>query len=279
MIMSALNKALRYVGLGVGAVIFLFPFWYMLIGSLQRTPDTGLASLLPIPGQMTLHNYAQMNDFIAVGRSLANSGIYTAGVLISTMFFGMLVGYALATLQFRGRGVVFAAALLVQVVPFQLLMIPLYVMITVGYGLSDSYLGMILPSAISSGAVIIFRQFFVSLPRDLFESARMDGAGEFRILWSIAVPLARPALLTVALTTFIGPWNEFLWPFLVTKDPQLQPLAVALANFMGTLQPTLDNPYGALLAGGAALAVPVIVLFVIFQRHFVQTDISAGVKG
>ena len=277
--MSTFTKVLRYVGLGIGAVIFLFPFWYMLIGSLQKLPDTGLASLLPIPGRLTLHNYAQMNDFIDVGQSLVNSGIYTAGVLVSTMFFGMLVGYALATLHFRGRGVVFAAALLVQVVPFQLLMIPLYVMITVGYGLSDSYLGMILPSAISSGAVIIFRQFFVSLPRDLFESARMDGAGEFRILWSIAVPLARPALLTVALTTFIGPWNEFLWPFLITKDPAKQPLAVSLANFMGTLQPTLENPYGALLAGGAALALPVIVLFVIFQRHFVQTDVSVGVKG
>ncbi|SDT30669.1 carbohydrate ABC transporter permease [Microlunatus soli] len=277
--MSVASKTLRYLGLGVGAIVFLFPFWYMLIGSLQKSPDSGLSSLLPIPGHLTLHNFAQMNGFINVGRSLVNSGIYTAGVLVCTLFFGMLVGYALATLQFRGRGVVFAAALLVQVVPFQLLMIPLYVMVTVSYGLSDSFAGMILPSAISSGAVIIFRQFFVSLPKDLFESARMDGAGEFRILASIAVPLARPALLTVALTTFIGPWNEFLWPFLITKDPDKQPLAVALANFMGTLQPTLTNPYGALLAGGAALAVPVIVLFVIFQRHFVQNDVSAGVKG
>ena len=279
MIMSTTLKVLRYTGLGIGALVFLFPFWYMLVGSLHKTPDTGLGSLLPIPGRLTLHNWAQMNDFINVGRSLINSGIYTAGVLVCTIFFGMLIGYALATLRFRGRGAVFATALLVQVVPFQLLMIPLYVMITVNYGLADSFAGMILPSAISSGAVIIFRQFFVAMPRDLFESARVDGAGEFRILWSIAVPLARPALLTVALTTFIGPWNEFLWPFLVTKDPDKQPLAVALANFMGTLQPTLDNPYGALLAGGAALAIPVIILFVIFQRHFVQTDVSAGVKG
>ena len=108
--------------------------------------------------------------------------------------------------------------LLVQLVPFQLLMIPLYVMIVRNYGLADSYLGMILPFAINSTAVFIFRQFFLQLPEDLFDAARIDGAGELRILWSIALPLVRPALLTATLLTFIGPWNEFLWPFLITKD-------------------------------------------------------------
>ena len=121
-------------------------------------------------------------------------------------------------LHFRGRGTLFASMLLVQLVPFQLLMIPLYVMIVRSYGLADTYLGMILPFAINSTAVFIFRQFFLQLPEDLFDAARIDGAGELRILWSIALPLVRPALLTVMLLTFIGPWNEFLWPFLITKD-------------------------------------------------------------
>ena len=108
--------------------------------------------------------------------------------------------------------------LLLQVVPFQLLIIPLYVLIARDYGLGDNYLGMILPFAINSTAVFIFRQYFLQLPKELFEAARIDGASELRILWSIALPLVRPALLTAMLLTFIGPWNEFLWPFLITKQ-------------------------------------------------------------
>ena len=116
--------------------------------------------------------------------------------------------------------------LLVQIIPFQLLIIPIYVMIVRTYGLADSYLGMIVPFAINSTAVFIFRQFFLQLPEELFAAARLDGASELRILWSIALPLVRPALLTAILLTFIGPWNEFLWPFLVTKEADMQPLAV-----------------------------------------------------
>ena len=122
--------------------------------------------------------------------------------------------------------------LLVQIIPFQLLIIPIYVMIVRTYGLADSYLGMIAPFAINSTAVFVFRQFFLQLPDDLFAAAALDGASELRILWSIALPLVRPAILTATLLTFIGPWNEFLWPFLVTKDQSLQPLAVTLANYI-----------------------------------------------
>ena len=140
--------------------------------------------------------------------------------MLGTVVFGVLAGYALARLHFRGRGTLFAAMLLVQIVPFQLLIIPIYVMIVRNYGLADSYLGMIAPFLINSTAVFIFRQFFLQLPEDLFAAAALDGASELRILWSVALPLVRPALLTAMLLTFIGPWNEFLWPFLVTKDPE-----------------------------------------------------------
>jgi multiple sugar transport system permease protein len=169
--------------------------------------------------------------------------------------------------------------LLVQLVPFQLLMIPLYVMIVRSYGLADSYLGMILPFAISSTAVFIFRQFFLQLPEELFAAARLDGAGELRILWSVALPLVRPALLTAVLITFIGPWNEFLWPFLITKDSDMQPLAVSLANFMSNVAGRASNPYGAILAGACVLAAPAVALFVAFQRHFTSSDLGSGVKG
>jgi multiple sugar transport system permease protein len=269
---------LRIVVLVLGAVVFLFPFYYMLVGSLQSEPDTSLGGAFPT-GDLTLENYADINSRVNLVQSLINSGIFTGGVLLFTVVLGVLAGYALARLHFRGSGTLFAVMLLVQVVPFQLLIIPLYVMIVRDYGLADSYLGMILPFAINSTAVFIFRQFFLQLPQDLFAAARIDGASELRILWSIALPLVRPALLTAVLLTFIGPWNEFLWPFLITKEADLQPLAVSLANYISNVAGRAANPYGAILAGACVLAAPAVALFIAFQRHFTSSDLGSGVKG
>ena len=277
--MSRFQKILRGIVLFIGAVAFLFPFYYMIIGSLQTAPDPTIAGAFPNPANVTTENYTAINERINLFQGLLNSGIFTGGVLLGTLVFGVLVGYALAVLQWRGRGVTFALALLVQVVPFQLLMIPLYELIARDYGLSDNYLGMILPFAINSTAVIIFRQYFLQLPKELFEAARIDGAGEFAVLRRIALPLVRPALITVVLLTFIGPWNEFLWPFLITKEAGLQPLAVSLANYISNVAATAANPFGATLAGAAVLAGPVVILFIVFQRYFISTDIGSGVKG
>jgi multiple sugar transport system permease protein len=269
---------LRAALLVLGAMVFLFPFYYMLVGSLQRAPDTSLRGAFPTGG-FTLHNYADINSRVNLVRSLVNSGVFTGGVLSCTVVFGVLAGYALARMHFRGGGVLFAVMLLVQVVPFQLLMIPLYVMIVRGYGLADSYLGMILPFAVNSTAVFIFRQFFLQLPQELFDAAHLDGASELRILRSVALPLVRPAVLTAVLVTFIGPWNEFLWPFLITKQDNLQPLAVSLANYITNIAGRAANPYGAILAGACVLAAPAVLLFVVFQKHFTATDLGSGVKG
>jgi multiple sugar transport system permease protein len=273
------GRILTLVALLIGALAFLFPFYYMIVGSLQKAPDTSLAGAFPSLGNITGHNFAEINGSINLWRSLVNSGIFTGGVLLGTMVFGVLTGYALAMLHFRGRGTVFGAMLLMQMVPFQLLMIPLYVLIARTYGLADNYLGMILPYAINSTAVFIFRQFFLALPEDLFAAARIDGASELRILWSIGLPLVRPALLTATLITFIGPWNEFLWPFLVTKDADLQPLAVSLANYISNIAGRAANPYGAILAGAVVLAAPAVALFVAFQKHFTSSELGSGVKG
>ncbi|MEJ3405805.1 carbohydrate ABC transporter permease [Rathayibacter sp. YIM 133350] len=277
--MRIARLAVRYALLFLGALVFLFPFYYMIVGSLQTDPDPTPAGAFPDPGNLTLANYAAVNSRINLVQGLVNSGIFTAGVLLGTIVFGLLAGYALAILHWRGRGGVFALVLLVQVVPFQLLMIPLYVLIARNYGLSDNYIGMILPFFISSAAIVIFRQYFLQLPRDLFSAARIDGASELRILWSVALPLVRPALLTVILLTFIGPWNEFLWPFLITKQASMQPLAVSLANYISSIAASTANPFGSLLAGAVVLAVPVIVLLLIFQRQFTSNDIGSGVKG
>ena len=264
--------------LALGAAVFLFPFYYMVIGSLKPESDTSLRGALPTGG-LTLHNYAEIDSRVDLLQSLLNSGIFTAGVLLGTLVFGVLAGYALARLQFRGRGTLFAVMLLVLIVPFQLLIIPIYVMVVRTYGLADSYLGIMLPFLINSTAVFVFRQFFLSLPDDLFAAAALDGASELRTLWSIALPLVRPAVLTAVLLTFIGPWNEFLWPFLVTKDTSMQPLAVTLANYISNVAGRATNPFGAILAGAVVLAAPAVVLFVLFQKHFTASSLSSGVKG
>jgi multiple sugar transport system permease protein len=275
---SKVLGALRTIVLALGALLFLFPFYYMIIGSFQAKPDTSLGGVIPHTA-LTLHNYRQIDARVDLVRSLANSGIFTAGVILGTIVFGLLAGYALARLHFRGRGTVFAAMILVQIIPFQLLMIPLYVLIVRSYGLADNYLGIILPYAINTTAVFIFRQFFLQLPQELFDAAQIDGASEMRILRSIALPLVRPAVLTAILLTFIGPWNEFLWPFLVTKQADMQPLAVSLANYMSNVASRASNPYGAMFAGAVVLAAPAVALFVVFQRHFNNSDIGSGVKG
>src|SRR3954469_15393563 len=231
----------------LGAAIFLFPFYYMVIGSLQEKPDTSVKGAFPTHG-LTLHNYADINSRVDLARSLVNSGIFTGGVLLMTVVFGVLAGYSLARLHFRGRGTLFSVMLLVQIVPFQLLIIPMYVMIVRSYGLADTYLGMMVPFLINSTAVFVFRQFFLQLPDDLFAAAALDGASELRILWSVALPLVRPALLTTILITFIGQWNEFLWPLLATKPTSMQPLAVTLANYIRKVANRATNPFGAILA-------------------------------
>ena len=272
----------RVLGLAVlalGAFFFLFPFYYMVVGALQREPNPGISGAFPNPANLTLSNFGDINAEIDLVRTLINSGIFTGGVLLGTFAIGLLAGYALAQLEFRGRGIVFNAMLLILVLPFQLFMIPLYVVIVRTYGLADNYLGMILPFAVNATAVFIFRQFFLQLPRELFESARIDGASEFKILRSIAVPLARPSIITALVVTFIGPWNEFLWPFLITKQQDLQPLAVALANFISTVAARAPNPAGAILAGAVVLAIPAVVIFVVFQRQFVESNLGSGVKG
>jgi multiple sugar transport system permease protein len=272
----------RVVGLAVlvlGALIFLFPFYYMVVGALQREPNTDISGAFPNPANLTLANFSDINAQVDLVRTLINSGIFTGGVLLMTFVIGLLAGYALARLDFRGRSVVFNAMLLILVLPFQLFMIPLYVLIVRTYGLADNYLGMILPFAVNATAVFIFRQFFLQLPPELFESARIDGASELTILRRIAMPLARPAIITALIVTFIGPWNEFLWPFLITKQHDLQPLAVALANYISTVAARAANPFGSILAGAVVLAIPAVVVFLVFQRQFIESNLGSGVKG
>ena len=198
---AAPGGIVRWIVLAVGALVFLFPFYYMVIGSLQTEPDTTSGRRLPaIRRTSPSENYVEINERIGLLSGLVNSGIFTGGR--DPVHRGVrrarrlrALGAALA----RSRGRPSRSLLLVQIVPFQLLMIPLYVLIARDYGLADTYFGMILPFAINSAAVLIFRQYFLQVPRALFDAARIDGASELRVLWSVALPLVRPAVLTVVL--------------------------------------------------------------------------------
>lgn len=264
--------------LALVALAFVLPFYVMAIGAFQESPTNSPAALLPTGG-WTLENFTLLDERVDLVRGLVNSFVVTAGVVVGTLVFGMPAGYALAKLRWRGRGALFVTMLAVQMIPFQLLMIPLYIQVAGMYGLGDSYVGMMLPFLINTTAVFIFRQYFLTIPDSLFEAARIDGAGELRIMLTIAAPLMRPAIITVVLVTFIGPWNEFLWPFLITKDTALQPLAVGLANFITNVATFLPNPNGAILAGALTLALPVIVIFAAVQRHIRAADLGSGIKG
>ena len=273
-----LGRALGFLLLCFGALAFIFPFYYMVVGALQPEPDTGISGAFPNPGELSLANFQNINERVPLLRALFNSAVYTGGVIFGTLTIGILAGYALSQLRWRGRTLVLNIVILTLIVPFQLLMIPLYVMIVRSWGLGDTYLGMILPFLVNSTAVFIFRQFFMQIPSDMLDAARVDGAGELRIFTRIVLPLSKPAILTAALITFIGPWNEFLWPFLVTKDSALQPLAVALANYISTVAASSANPFGAIPAGAVVLAVPAVGLFILFQRHFVESEASVSLK-
>jgi multiple sugar transport system permease protein len=262
----------------LGALVSLFPLYYMVVGSLQVRANGALSGLLPRPSNLGLTNYRDVNRAVSLLPSLGNSALFTLGTLGLTIVIGLPAGYALARLRFPGKRAMNGALILVLVLPFQVMMIPLYILVVRDYGLADSYLGMILPFAVNATAVLIFRQFFATLPDELFDAAHIDGAGEIRTLMLVAAPLTKPAIITASVITFVGPWNEFLWPFLITKKHAMQPLAVSLGNYVSTNAATATNPYGVILAGACVLALPVVALFLVAQRHFTESALGTGTK-
>jgi multiple sugar transport system permease protein len=273
-----LKRLTTYGFVMLGALASIFPLYYMVVGSFQLKADSAFSGLIPRPGNLGLTNYRDVNKAISLLPSLGNSAVFTLGTVVLTIAIGLPAGYALARLRFPGKSAVTAGLILVLVLPFQVLMIPLYILVVRDYGLADNFFGMILPFAVNATAVLIFRQFFVALPDELFDAAHIDGAGEVRTLLLVAAPLTKPAIITASVVTFIGPWNEFLWPFLITKKHSMQPLAVSLGEYVSTNAATASNPYGVILAGACVLAVPVIALFLVAQRHFTSAALGSGVK-
>jgi multiple sugar transport system permease protein len=245
----------------------------MLAASLK--PEMEIPGFNPFSSHFMLENYRFVLRKIPILRGLGNSLLVSIIVTTSVVVFGSLVGYALSRLHFRGRDTVFNLALATMMIPAQLTLIPLYTMM-VKFGWVNSYLALIVPAMMSSYAVLLFRQFFLSIPQSLIEAARLDGCSDWRILFTIVYPLSKPAIMTVAILTFMGVWNDVLWPLMVIRNPELMtmPLMVTLFAVGGQAESQL----GVQLAAAMLLALPVVGAYIFIQRYLIESIASSGMK-
>lgn len=271
--MRPISRVLLYVVLGAAAVTFIYPFLWMAAATLK--PPTEVGSLTLLPENITFENYRIMWSRAPFGRALANSLLVAGTITAAVLVLGSMTAYAMARLHFRGRRALNVATLVVLLVPGQLTLIPLYTLI-VRLGWIDTYAALIVPYVFNATAILILRQFFLQIPQSLVDSARMDGMGEMRILFTIFWPLARPVLAIVAIFTFMGAWNEVLWPLLVVRDQRIMTLPQLLTVFqVGGGSGTL----GVSLAASMVLVVPVVIAYVFLQRYIIESVAGVGVKG
>lgn len=251
----------------------LLPLVWMVLTSLK--PEAEIVQFPPrlFPHSLTFQHYADVWDRIPFARLYLNTIVFAGGVTVLSLLFDSMTAYALARLNFRGRHVVFVLILVMLMLPFQVTLVPLYDLLA-NLGWTDTLHGLIVPRATNAFGIFFLRQFFLSLPKDLEEAARVDGAGEFRIYRQIVLPLAGPALLTLALFHFMYNWNDLLWPLLINQDADRQTLPSGLAQFMG--QHVVE--YGLLMAASVLALLPVIVFFLLIQRRFVEGVATTGIK-
>lgn len=264
-----------YVLLSAIALTMLFPlFW--LIGTSLKSPTENIFQFPPQlwPQQPTLENYIKVWQTNPFGQYLFNSTLVAVLTVTLNLLFCSLAAYPLARLDFRGRDLILSGIVSTIAIPFQIVMIPLYIL-TVQLGLRNTYLGVILPGLASAFGIFLLRQAFQGVPKELEESARLDGCTELGIWWHIMLPAVRPALVTLAIFVFIGSWSDFLWPLIVIDRPEYYTLPLGVATLAGTF--SLD---WRLIAAGSIISIaPVMLLFLFLQRYIVPTDIGSGVKG
>ncbi len=271
--MKILGRVALYTVLGLAALTFIYPFLWMASTTLKQPFEIGTLALLP--EKITFDNYRTMWARAPFGRALLNSAFVATTITASVLVFGSITAYAMARLRFRGRAALNAATVAVLLVPGQLTLIPMYTLI-VQLGWIDSYAALIVPYLFNATAVLMLRQFFLQIPQSLIDSARMDGMGELRILFTIFWPLSRPVLAIVAIFTFMGSWNEVLWPLLVVREQSVMTLPQLLTVF------ALGGGAGSMgvsMAAAMVLVVPVVVAYVFLQRYFIESMAGAGIKG
>jgi len=256
------------------AVASLFPLFWMVSVSLM---PAGQASHLPppiLPRGATLAQYRQLFELAGIGHSLLNSALLAALCTFLSLCFNVSAGYAFAKLRFRGRERLFTALLGALVIPGQVALIPLFLLLN-ALGLVDTYAGVLMPSLAGVFGIFLVRQYALTLPDELLEAARIDGASELRLFVSVVLPALRPILVTLALFSFLGSWNDFLWPLIILERDELRTLPLALAALSLEHKQDLE----LMMAGSVVTLLPALIVFLSLQRHYMQGLLAGSIKG
>ena len=271
--MKRAQAILIYSMLIGGVVATLAPLLWMVSASFM---PAGEATAVPprwLPSHFTLEQYRALFTRMNVGRHAASSALVATATTLISLALNSMAGYAFAKLRFAGRDRIFAALLGALVIPSQVAMLPLFLLLK-ELGLVNTYLGVIIPGMASVFGIFLVRQYALSIPDSLLDAARIDGAGELRIYWELVLPFCRPVLVTLAVFTFLGTWNDFLWPLIVLADDDLYTLPVALANLLG--EHVQDTEL--MMAGSVLTVLPVLGLFVALQRYYIAGIMSGALK-
>jgi len=268
-----------YAFLVVAALLMVAPFLWSISTSLKQPGDVFAYPPQLLPDPATFQNYVDVFTKLTFDRYFLNSVIVTGSVVLLNVLFGTAAAYAFAKLRFPGREAIFFLLLLTLMVPFQVNLIPLYkIMVELHKAIpaigADTYFGIVAPSAIQVFGIFLMRQFLRAVPDEILESARMDGASELRILRSIIFPIALPGMATLAIFTFLGAWNDFLWPLIVTNSDEMRTMPVGLA----LLARKNASNWGDTMAGTVLTAAPLIIMFLVLQRRFIEGLTAGSVK-
>jgi len=267
-----------YAGLVSIALLTLLPFLWTLGASFRENAEIfrytrPLSIWTFVPLRPTLGGFAYIFGEDRFGRFMANSFFVALAVTAAGLFVNSLAGFGFARFRFPGRDGLFAAVLVTFMVPLEIIVIPLYIVVR-GFGWIDSYWALIVPAVADAFSIFLLRQFFQELPQELVDAARIDGCGWFGIYWRIALPLVKPALVTAGLLTFIRQWDSFFWPLVATSSAEYTVVQVGLAKYITEFVTFWDR----LLAGAVAASVPVLVLYFVLQRYYVQGISTTGLK-
>jgi multiple sugar transport system permease protein len=255
----------------IGGIGMVFPFVWMISSSLKLPAD--IYSLSLIPPKPTLDNYRTVLEETKYIRWFVNSLVIALITTASVAFFASVAGYALAKFKFPGQTAIFILILSTLMVPTEMLVIP-WDMMSIELHWTDSYQGIMFPGLISAFGVFLMRQFFTGVPNDLIDAGRLDGFSEFRIFWKIAVPQVKPAIAALCIFTFLGNWNAYIWPLIVTRSEEMRTLPVGIAFF----STESGSAFHLIMAAAALATIPVLVVFLIFQRQIIKGIVLTGLK-
>ena len=272
--MNARGRWTLYAVLTLLLIAVIAPFVWMVLGSFKTQGELLQNPPTWWPETITLDNYTQLFSKLNFKQYFFNSTVVAVCVTAGNLLFCSMLGYALAMLDFKGKKMLFGVVMGTLMIPGVVTFVPLFVLVA-NIGLIDSLPGLILPFLAAPFGVFLMRQFFLGLPRDLLDAGRVDGAGELRIFGRIFLPLAGPALATLGILTFLGSWNNFLWPLVVAQQEKTYTLPVALALYSTGQNST---QYGLLLAGATVVVVPVLLVFLVFQRRVIEGIATTGIK-